>query len=125
MWKTRQVLQEWKNDTLVPIYKKRDRRMCGNYRVVSLLIVLGKVLTLILLERLQTIIEPQLTEVQCGLREGRGAVDQIWVSRQVVERAAEYHTPVLMCFVDLTKVYDLVDSSALVAVLKSYGFPIS
>ena len=55
----------------------------------------GKVLTLILLEKLQTIIEPQLMEAQCGFREGRGKVDQIWVTRQVVERAAEYHTPVI------------------------------
>ena len=109
VWKTRQVPQEWRNATLVPIYKKRDRRVCGNYRGVSLLSVPGKVLTLILLERLQAIIEPQLMEAQCGFREGRGTVDQIWVTRQVVERAAEYHTPVLMCFVDLTKAYDSVD----------------
>ena len=43
--------------------------------------------------------------------------------RQVVERAAEYHTPVLMCFVDFMKAYDSVDRSALVTVLKSYGLP--
>ena len=40
-----------------------------------------------------------------------------------MERAAEYRTLVLMCFVDLTKVYDTVDCSALVAVLKLYGVP--
>ena len=52
----------------------------------------GKVLVLILLERLQTIIEPQLLEAQCGFRKGHGTVDQIWVVRQVVERAKKYHT---------------------------------
>ena len=36
VWKTRLVPQEWKNATLVPIYKTRDRRVCGNYRRVSL-----------------------------------------------------------------------------------------
>ena len=41
----------------------------------------------------------------------------------VIERAAEYRTPVLMCLVDLMKAYDTVDRSALVAVLKSYGVP--
>ena len=123
VWKTRQVPQEWKNATLVPLHKKKDRRICDNYRGVSLLSVPGKVLTLILLERLQDIIEPQLMEAQCGFREGRGTIDQIWVARQVVERAAEYRTPVMMCFVDLTKAYDSVDRSALMAVLKSYGVP--
>ena len=43
----------------------------------SLLSVPGKVLTLILLERLQTIIEPQQMEAQSGFREGSGTVDQI------------------------------------------------
>ena len=123
VWKTRQVPQEWKNATLVPLHKKKDRRICDNYRGISLLSVPGKVLTLILLERLQAIINPQLMEAQCGFRKGRGTIDQIWVARQVVERAAEYRSPVLMCFVDLTKAYDSVDRSALVAVLRSYGVP--
>ena len=52
---------------------------------------------------------------------GRGVAQSImiWVARQVVERAAEYRIPVMMCFVDLTKAYDSVDRSALMAVLKS------
>ena len=53
-----------------------------------------------------------MIEAQCGFRKGRGTIDQIWVARQVAERAAEYCTPVLMCFVDLTKVYDSVDHNA-------------
>ena len=32
VWMTRLVPQKQKNATLVPIYKKRDRRVCGNYR---------------------------------------------------------------------------------------------
>ena len=50
-------------------------------------------------------------------------MDQIWVARQVVERATEYHIPVCMSFVDFTKVYDSVDRQALIAILKKYGVP--
>ena len=78
---------------------------------------------MILLERLQTIIEPQLFEAQCGFRKGRSTVDQIWVIWQVVERAKEYHTPVCMSFVDLTKAYDSVNRQALIAIVKEYGVP--
>ena len=56
-------------------------------------------------------------------RKGWGTVDQIWLTRQVVERAREYHTPVYLCFIDLVKVYDAVDRAALLAVLRSYGVP--
>ena len=87
----------------------------------SLLSVPGKVLTLVLLGRLQAIIEPQLMEAQCGFRKGRSTVDQIWVVRQVVEKAMEYKTTVFLCFIDLTKAYDSVNCQAMVAILREYG----
>ena len=80
-------------------------------------------LSLVLLYRLQTIIDLQLLESQCSFRKGRGTTDQIWVARQIVERAVEYQTPAHLCFVDLTKAYDSVDRSALIAILKSYRVP--
>ena len=101
--------QEWKDATLVPLFKKKYRKICDNYRGISLLSVPGKVLALILLDRLQAIIEPQLMEAQCGFRKGRGTVDQLWVVRQVVERATEHRTPLYLCFIDLTKAYDSVN----------------
>ena len=123
VWRTRKVPQEWKDATLVPLFKKKDRKICDNYRGISLLSVPGKVLALILLDRLQAILEPQLMEAQCGFRKGRGTVDQLWVVRQVVERATEYRTPLYLCFVDLTKAYNSVNRQAMTAVLKEYGVP--
>ena len=93
----------------MPLFKKKDRKICDNYRGISLLSVPGKVLALILLDRLQTIIDPQLMEAQYRFRKGRGTVDQLWVVRQVVERATEYRNPLYLCFVDLTKVYDSIN----------------
>ena len=123
VWKTRQVLQEWKNVTLVPLHEKKDQKECKNYRGISLLSIEGKVLALVLLERMRIVIEPQLSEAQRGFRKGRGTVDQIWVTRQVMEKAVEYRTPVHLCFIDLTKAYDSVDRSAMVAILRLYGVP--
>ena len=50
-------------------------------------------------------------------------MDQIWVARQVVERATEYLTPICMSSVDLSTAYDSVDRQALIAILKEYGVP--
>ena len=108
---------------MIPLFKTKDGTQCNNYRGISLLSVPGKVLTLILLQRLQVIIDPQLIEAQCGFRKGRGTVDQIWVVRQTVERAAEYRIPLFLCFVDLTIVYDSVKHQDMVAILKEYGIP--
>ena len=66
VWRTGRVPQEWKDSTLVPLHKKKDRKECTNYRGISLLSIPGKVLALVLLERLQAVIDPQLSETQCG-----------------------------------------------------------
>ena len=66
---------EWKSVTLVPPHKKKDRKACDNYQGISLLNVPGMVLALTLLEWLQTIIEPQLMDTQCGFRKRRSTVD--------------------------------------------------
>ena len=55
------------NATLIPLFKK-DRTRCNNYRGSSFLIVPGTVFTLILLEWLHTITDPQLIETQCRFR---------------------------------------------------------
>ena len=33
VWRTRQVPQEWKDATLVSLHKKKDKKICDNYRV--------------------------------------------------------------------------------------------
>ena len=42
---------------LVPMHKE-DRQVCDNYHSISLLSILGLMLSLVLLDRLETIIEP-------------------------------------------------------------------
>ena len=57
---------------LVPVYKKKDRQVCNNYCGISLLSIYSRkgALSLLLLDRLENIIDPQLMEAQCGF--GRG-----------------------------------------------------
>ena len=80
VWRSGKIPQEWKDATLIPVHKKRARNECDNYRRISLLSVPGKVLALVLLERMQVIVEPQLLEAQCGFRKGRSTMDQIWLT---------------------------------------------
>ena len=90
-------------------FKKNDWKNCDNYQGIALLSVSGKVLPLILFDRLQAIIDTQVMEAQCGFRKGCHTMNQLWVLRQVVERVTEYRTPLYLCFVDLTKVYDSIN----------------
>ncbi|KAL8612587.1 hypothetical protein ACOMHN_006573 [Nucella lapillus] len=53
MWKQEHLLQEFRNATIVHIYKRKgNRQSCDNHRVISLLSIAGKILACVLLNRL-------------------------------------------------------------------------
>ena len=54
-------------------------------------------------ERLEQITDRILPESQCGFRKGRGCVDMIFVTRQLVEKTREHNDTLYMLFVDLKK----------------------
>ena len=47
---------------VVPLFKKGDRRVCSNYRGITLLSLLGKVYSGELERRVRQIVEPQIEE---------------------------------------------------------------
>ena len=55
---------------VITVHKKRARNECDNYHGISLLSVPGKVLALVLLERMQVIVEPQLLEHSADVGKG-------------------------------------------------------
>ena len=70
MWKEKSVPTEWRDAILIPIPKKGDLSHCDNWRGISLLDVVGKVVARILQERLLKLTEDELPESPCGFRKG-------------------------------------------------------
>lgn len=56
--------------------------------------------SLVLLDKLQTIIDLQLLEAQSGFQKARSTVDQIWVTRQIIEIATKYQRTVHLSVMD-------------------------
>mgnify|MGYP001802330248 CR=1 FL=1 len=78
VWDTEKVPQDWKDASIVPLFKKGDRKHYGNHRGICLLSIVGKILSFILLNRLNVHISPGvLPESQCGFRRGRGKIDMV------------------------------------------------
>ena len=74
MWEVGSVVDDWKDAVVVPIPKKGDLRRCDNWRGISLLDVVGKVMARIVKERLEKIADRVLPESQSGFRKGRGCI---------------------------------------------------
>ena len=99
---------DWQTGMVVPLFKKGDRRVCSNYRGITLLSLLGQVYSGVLERRVCRIVEPRIQEEQCGFRPGRGTVDQLYTLCRILEGAWEFAQPVHMCFVDLEKAFNCV-----------------
>ena len=120
-WQSETVPLDWQTGLVVPLFKKGDRRVCSNYRGITLLSLPGKVYSRVLERRIRPIVEPQIQEEQCSFHPGRGTLDQLYTLRRVLKGSWEFAQPVHMCFVDLEKAFDRVPCGILWEVLQEYG----
>ena len=63
--------------SFIPIPKKGNAKECSNYRTITLISHISKLMLKILQGRLQHFVNCQLPDVQGGFRKGRGTRDQI------------------------------------------------
>ncbi|BHF72107.1 hypothetical protein SprV_0401517000 [Sparganum proliferum] len=125
MWRQGEVPQDFKDATIVHLYKRKgNRQICDNHRGISLLNIAGKIFARILLNRLNNHLEQGLLpESQCGFRRHRGTTDMIFAARQLQEKCQEMRTHLYSTFVDLTKTFDTVNREGLWKIMQKFGCP--
>ena len=77
IWETQQWPQDWKRSVFIPISKRGNAKECSNYSTIALISHASKVMLKILQGRLEQYVNRELSDVQAGLRKGRGTRDQI------------------------------------------------
>ena len=125
MWRQEAIPQEFKDASIVHLYKRKgNRQSCDNHRGISLLVIAGKILARVLLNRLILHMEDgHLPESQCGFRKGRGTADMIFAARQLQEKCQEQNRDLYTTFVDLTKAFDTVSREGLWKIMAKFGCP--
>nr|VZH98591.1 unnamed protein product [Spirometra erinaceieuropaei] len=125
MWRQGEVPQDFKDATIVHLYKRKgNRQVCDNHRGISLLNIAGKIFARIVLNRLTNHLEQGLLpESQCGFRRHRGTTDMIFAARQLQEKCQEMGTHLYSTFVDLTKAFDTVNREGLGEIMQKFGCP--
>jgi hypothetical protein len=125
MWQQEKIPQEFKDASIIHLYKRKGARQdCNNHRGISLLSIAGKILARLLLNRLNDHLnQGLLPESQCGFRKNRGTVDMIFAARQLQEKCQEQNVNLFSTYVDLTKAFDTVSRDGLWKIMAKYGCP--
>ena len=85
IWSLEKVPRKWKRGLIIKIPKKANLRECKNWRGVTLLPVVSKILGRIVIDRIRMGIDRRLRKEQAGFRSGRGTTEQIFVLRNILE----------------------------------------
>ena len=79
---------------------------------------MGKLYGRVLTKRAWARTEFAIEEEQCGFRQGRGCMGQVFAVRQVCEKYIAYGKDEFWAFIHLEKAYDMIDLRAWYAWLK-------
>ena len=113
--------KEFTKTVMIPIPKKANATECSDFRTISLIPHISKILLKILQQRLQGRVGDYIGKTQFGFRRGMGTRDAIGVMRMICERSLELDNDSYICFVDFEKAFDRVDWVKMMEVLRKVG----
>ncbi|PJE78143.1 hypothetical protein CI610_02928 [invertebrate metagenome] len=113
----------WKTAKVMPLFKKGDRHSISNYRPISLLSTVGKVLERVIFKHLYNYFfeNALFYRFQAGFMPGNSAVYQLIEIYHNICLNLEEKKHTCMIFCDISKAFDRVWHKGLLTKLKSYG----
>ena len=123
IWTTAKLPSEWRHSTLVKLFKKGDATLCNNWRGISLLSIPGKLLSHVILFRIQRHLNDYLRDEQHGFRTNLYCTDLIFTLRMLTEESCEWRNKLYMIFIDFEMAFDSLNRQSLWKLLHHYGIP--
>ena len=112
---------EFSKTIVVPLPKKENAVKCSDFRTISLIPHVSKIMLRVLTQRINGKAESYLSDSQFGFRKGVGTRDAIGTMRMLIQRSLECDKDVYVCFVDFEKAFDRVNWPKMMSVLKEIG----
>ena len=115
IWNCPTVPPDWLVSTITTVHKKGPTDIPSNYRPISMISTVSKIVTKVLNYRVRPRYEAILSRDQFGFRRSSGTTDAIYVLRELVRKKK---VPITALFLDLRGAFDLIDRKQLFAVLE-------
>jgi hypothetical protein len=118
---TSKLPTEWKRANITPVYKKGDKLDTNNYRPISLLPIVSKVLERCIYNNIIDHIRPNISPSQHGFLSKSSTNTQMLSFFQLVNNTLDNRTQTDLIYFDLSKAFDSVPHPPLIAKLKTFG----
>ena len=113
IWSCLQVPKNWLSASITCLYKRGLKSLAENYRGLSIIATLSKVVSGIIVERIRQSYESILLPSQFGFRANKSTCDAIFILRQILKTSKKSKKPLYVAFIDLKAAYDWIPRSAL------------
>ena len=120
---TAKVPKSWKQANVIPIFKKGDKDDINNYRPVSILSCVNKIMEKIVFKHVYNYIKDNnlISPHQSGFKPGDSTVNQLSYLYHVFSEALDKKKDVHIVFCDISKAFDRVWHDGLIYKLKKFG----
>jgi hypothetical protein len=118
---TSKVPSEWKRANVVPIHKKGSKLDTNNYRPISLLPIVSKILERCIYNNIINHIRPNICEPQHGFLSKSSTNTQMLTFFQQVSNNLDNKIQTDIIYFDLSKAFDSVPHPPLISKLKTFG----
>ena len=110
-----------KQAEVIPLYKKKDRDDPTNYRPVSLLNSISKIIEKVIYYRLYDFMAHNMYDNQFGFRGGHSTLDLMILTIEEIITELDTKGHAIPLYFDLGKAFDTLDTSILLTKLEKYG----
>ena len=115
------VPQKWKEANVVPVFKKGDVHDVSNYRPISLLSIVSKLLDRVIHIHVSEFVKPSLSDFQHGFRKKRSCSTQLLGVFHDIGEALDSGKEADMIYLDFSKAFDSVPHPKLLLKLQQHG----
>lgn len=117
------IPNEWKENIVVLLYKKGEKSDLDNYRGITLINTLSKILCKVMAKRIEIVntIFSIIRREQIGFIKEEEGLSAVMSLIEICQRRKAMKMTTWICFLDLKKAYDLVPHELLINKLKGKG----
>ena len=115
--------QEWRTTVIKVLFKDGDPKLPSNYRPISIIPILYKLLSRLIMNRIRSTLDSHQCADQVGFRSGYSTDDHLFTFCQLQEKCKEWRQDLWIAAVDFRKAFDTVSHQKLYQMLREHGVP--